>query len=253
MRKITLVLVLTVFLCVYVFSQNTERDTIKHSTVQDTTVVLEQQKSIENTEITEPVRNRWYSDVALGLRAGTLGFGGEINKAFARKFCARLNFSAFGYSTNLELEDENLTSDIDVSLGAISLLGDWYFLRNIHLTLGVSYNLFEATVDARRTEDLELGTITVTEEEFGDLGVKTKPNRLNPYIGIGFGRSQSYKRRLAFNFELGALYQGKTNFELKSSGMLTPTATPEQEEALEDSIYLPWYPVMTFQITYKIF
>lgn len=76
---------------------------------------------------------------------------------------------------------------------------------------------------------------------------------IKPYFGIGLGRAVS-KRRIGVKFELGVLYQG--DYTLKQNGkkvISTSDVTASIEDADKVTKWLKWYPMVNFQINYRIF
>ena len=76
---------------------------------------------------------------------------------------------------------------------------------------------------------------------------------IKPYFGFGLGRAIS-RSRVSFMFEMGIIYQG--NYTLKQNGEKVELATSGYEsfEDINDyTKWLKWWPMLNFQITYKIF
>ncbi len=76
---------------------------------------------------------------------------------------------------------------------------------------------------------------------------------IKPYVGLGFGRAIS-KSRVSFKFEMGAIYQG--DYTLKQGGQNIDFIESEIENFTDIDTYtkwLKWWPMLNFQLTYKIF
>jgi hypothetical protein len=76
---------------------------------------------------------------------------------------------------------------------------------------------------------------------------------IKPYFGLGLGRAIANKR-VSFKFELGALYQG--GYTLKQNGKKIDVNKNVSENFDDIDTYtnlLKWWPMLNFQISYKIF
>jgi hypothetical protein len=192
------------------------------------------------------------SNLGFGLQAGTLGFGFEVNKQLSEKICVRFSYNRFTYSYDTDIEDIKSVAAADIKVGAVSIIGNYNLFKRFYVAGGLAVNLLKINAEAENIDGLELNDIKIKPEDFGGIKVKVTPDKFNPYLGIGFGRSQALKNRLAFSFELGALYQVKTKFELDSSGMLSDISSDQQEDILEESVKIPWYPVIRFNLSFKL-
>ena len=77
---------------------------------------------------------------------------------------------------------------------------------------------------------------------------------IKPYLGAGVGRAISKNNRLTFKFELGVLYQGA--YSLKQNGHkveLNKDNTENFDEIDSYTKWLKWWPMMNFQLSYRIF
>ncbi|WP_108821969.1 hypothetical protein [Dysgonomonas sp. Marseille-P4361] len=78
-------------------------------------------------------------------------------------------------------------------------------------------------------------------------------NVIKPYFGLGLGRAIS-KSRVSFKFELGMIYQGK--YSIKQNGKkldVLENATENFEDIDTYTQWLKWWPMLNFQLTYRIF
>lgn len=90
--------------------------------------------------------------------------------------------------------------------------------------------------DANLNADLQLGSV------------------IKPYFGFGVGRAISKNNRLSFKFELGAIYQG--DYSLKQNGKkldIIDDATENFEDIDDYKKWLKWWPMLNFQLSYRIF
>ena len=100
-------------------------------------------------------------------------------------------------------------------------------------------------------------TYHLKAESGGRLDTKLTIKKVKPYIGIGFGSSIPTKRRLGFQMEIGAYYQGKPTFEgaTKPEENYDASAFNNRlvDEIVDDLVYLRWYPQLSFRFTGRIF
>lgn len=193
--------------------------------------------------------------LSLGAKASTMGFGGELGFALTRGVHLRLGGSYFRYEIDLETFQSEVKGSSYLQTGSVSLLANLHPARYFYLSAGVLYNLFEAGIYAIPANPIELGIATATPEEIGYLEVTLKPGKnINPYAGIGFGRAVSKNRVVSFNIDLGAAFMDSPKAKLVSSGMLTPTASEDQNRQLNENIaWAQFYPMINFQLNFRLF
>ncbi|MCL3780712.1 hypothetical protein EMN47_09980 [Prolixibacteraceae bacterium JC049] len=189
---------------------------------------------------------------AIGLRGSTIGPGVEIIKAFSPRFAVRAGWNALTYSDKLDIDDITATLDFDLEVGGPSLMVDFYPVKWMHLTTGVLFNNFSASGILTPEKTYKFGQITISPEKVGTVALDVEPGtNVSPYIGLGFGRSISLKRRLAFNLELGAFYHGNPKASLEATGMLAPSASEAQVNQLNENLKdYAFYPFVSFQLSY---
>lgn len=192
---------------------------------------------------------------ALGLKAGTTGYGFELQKKLNDIFHMRLGGNYFGYQISQSLADAKAHVDVDLLLNSYSLLMDWYskeVANNVRLTAGIFYNRSILKIHGVPTTVPKIGEIALTAEQIGDINLTFIGNMLQPYLGVGYGKAVP-NNHFSFNFDFGFIYQGSPIVDLKATGIIAPTASEEQRAIIADNIadvYL--YPVITFQLNYKL-
>jgi len=192
---------------------------------------------------------------AIGIKASSLGFGGEIVKSFNKSLNLRLGGSYYKQKYNLKFGEGFDDGSLNyTTIGSISLILDWHFARNVHLSGGILYNMSVLEIESVPTEPQTVGEIEVSPETIGSLYYKLTPNEICPYLGIGFGRSIARSKVVSFNFDLGAVYQGSPKVTLEATGMVAPTANEEQRQLLEDNVQdFKFFPFVNFQLSFRIF
>jgi hypothetical protein len=193
--------------------------------------------------------------LALGLKAGTLGFGGEATIGIISPLNARIGANFFSLSPDLgdAGTTDDYTMDATVNLKAFYALLDYYpFKRsNFHLSGGLymSGNNVESVIHPTKT--YTIGGDEYTPEKLGDVDLELGMDGTCPYIGFGFGNRLN-KSGLGMNFDLGGYFQGGPTADMSAEGLIEPTAAADQEKIVEDSLKgLTWYPVLSFGLVYK--
>lgn len=192
--------------------------------------------------------------VSMGIKASTLGFGVEVAAPLSDKFYVRAGGNQFDFSMEQEFDDLELNLDANLNLSSFTLFADWYprGSRGIfHITAGLLVGNNYVAVKGVPLGNYEFGGYVITPEDIGDLSIKISAPRVNPYAGIGFGRSVP-NRRVSLNFELGALYLGPPVVEMEATGMIRRTG--EQGDLIEENMndYRFW-PVVSTQLNVKLF
>ncbi len=192
---------------------------------------------------------------AIGVKASTFGFGGELVKSFNEKFNLRLGGSYYKQNYDYTFVEGLDTKGINYStIGAISLIADWHLANWFHLSGGVLYNMTELEIESKATESHQFGEIEVAPETIGSVYYRLNPNELCPYLGLGFGRTISRNKVVSFNFDVGAVYQGAPKVTLEATGMVSPTANEDQRQLLEDNVKdYKFFPFINFQLGFRIF
>lgn len=193
--------------------------------------------------------------LAIGLKAGTLGFGGEAVVGIITPLNARIGANFFSISPDLgeagTTDEYNM--DATINLQAIYALVDYYPFKKsgFHLSTGLymTKNNVQSTIHPIKT--YTIGGDEYTPEKLGDVDLKLGMDGTFPYLGLGFGNKLD-KSGLGMNIDLGGYMQGAPSADLQAEGLIAPTAASDQEKVVEDSLKgLTWYPVISFGIVYK--
>ena len=119
---------------------------------------------------------------------------------------------------------------------------------------------------ANRVQDLDRAisfyiddfrTYQIRPQDNGRFEGKMTVSKVKPYFGIGFGSSVPMDKRVGFQMEIGAYYQGKPKFESKQEASFTDDGIDIYQKDLNDAITMiekfSIYPQITFRITGRIF
>ncbi len=206
----------------------------------------------EDTEST-PV-NKSRSGFGIALKVSTFGPGLELIKSFNAPINLRLGGSYFPQKFDAKLNDVwPVNTHNDVRLGSVYLIADWQFISDMHLTAGVLYNMIWYSVQAHPTTELHMGEAVVSPETLGSVTYAFEPNPICPYLGIGYGNSISRSKVLSMALDLGVVYHGSPKASLEATGMVSPTASEEQRQILEENVKeLKFYPMISLQLSFRI-
>jgi len=198
----------------------------------------------------------WNSGWAGGLKISTLGPGIEGIKSINGNWNARVGFSLLPFPVKRQVSVGNLGLDISSKnrLGGINLQGDFFFQPWFYFTGGVLLDLVHSNLTIHLSDSVQYGDISITPEEVGNITARARPGwMVAPFLGIGFGNSMPVNRKIWFNIEIGAIYHGKPHFNLNAEGMISPTASVENEIALETAFKgYRFYPLLSAQVNYRI-
>lgn len=276
---------LAVFCALTLFAQEpqtneqvTEPQTVLLEEQTETTVVLAEKKQSDNG---------FLSHLSIAFRASTMGGGLQVATPINDYFKLRAGIDYFNLkpssSWSIGLEDDS-NGSFEKAFGYIpdykmkgkvnftngNVLVDFHPTKGIfHLTAGVFIGTnklkaegFLADMDGNPAE-LKAGVTEWPNIDFdghrltlndANLDAELQLGKvIKPYFGLGLGRAIANKR-VSFKFELGVIYQGK--YSLKQNGK-TVDVVKEASENFEDidtyTNILKWWPMMNFQLSYKIF
>jgi hypothetical protein len=204
------------------------------------------------------------ADVAVGVRAGTMGIGPEAVVALGNNAEARLVTGTYSYDTTYD--KTGVRYDGTVELRNALLLLDWHPTGGgFRLSIGGGWNDDRLKVSAplrelvrRERPDL----LPLVPEGLGSIRGDASGDSHAPYAGIGWGRPFA-GGRWSTSLDIGALYLGKPEVNLTvDSPLLTGLPASAQqavrlvaedeerrlEQELEDYRYLP---VISLGVTYR--
>lgn len=206
----------------------------------------------------EPANKSGMKDLwGIGLKATTDGAGLEVVKGFGKRLNVRLGYSflSIPISKDFNMEDISATAKARLKFGGANLFLDYYPVRNvIHLTAGVMQNAMRHSLVVTPTSDFPYGDIMIPASELGTFEGEVTPQlKVSPYLALGFGNTLSREHRISFNFEIGALYHGAPQLSLSGTKMLSPMASENNQQVIMKAIaQYKWYPMISFQLTYRI-
>ena len=201
--------------------------------------------------------------VAVGLRAGTLGIGPEVVAPLGDALAARL--TAGWYTHETTYDETGVEYDADAELRSALLLLDFHPGGSaFRLTVGGGWNGTGLDVSAPVEELLreEIPELPPLPIDLGTVTGRAEGQTLVPYAGLGFGRAPRGARRWAVSFDLGAIYHGEPDVELEANLPVTlPGSLQDQLDAFveaEEAEFeaeirdTTWLPVVALGITVRL-
>jgi hypothetical protein len=202
-------------------------------------------------------------DVGVGVRAGTLGIGGDIDFSLNNYLTARVGFS--GLSINRTIDQTNVTYDGKLKLSIPSAMLDVFpFGNGFRLTVGAVGTGPKIDVVARPTGQ---GFYTLNGNQYSTSELTSLTgefkfnNSVSPYVGLGYGNVAAAGHHFTFLFDLGAIYGGRPDITLNAacspsvpSAVCQQLATSVDAEKLKlqsDVSLLKWYPVVSLGLGYR--
>lgn len=198
------------------------------------------------------------ADVAVGVRATTFGFGGDVDIGmFSNRVALRLGYNGLNYSKTIT--DSDVTYNGKLKISAASAIVDWHvFNGGFRVSLGAVQH--GPKVDVVGTPNNGTYTIngqTYTAAQLGSLtGTVKMGSSTAPYIGIGWGNAVDQSDRVTFLFDLGVIHTGSPKATLNAPCTAAIAAQPngcvvlqqnlDAEKAdLENEVSsYEWYPVV---------
>jgi len=190
--------------------------------------------------------------VGIGIRASTLGVGGELSLRPSRYLGLRLggNYLTFTRTATIEGIEYDLTPKLQSGAGIVELHP---FGGSFHLAGGLVWNSNEGDVVARLAGPITIGSQTYQPSDVGSLtGLVNYKTKTAPYAGLGFaGRG-----RVSLLFDLGVVFSGYPQVSLTSASNLTGQAkvvfdqnvdqeVQQIQAEIESRKYLKYHPVVS--------
>lgn len=196
---------------------------------------------------------------SLGATASTNGMGVELAKSLSKTFTFRVGYESFDQQfedVDYDITGDIVVSDVDYKTGSTSAFLDINIFRALYLTVGAGELALDPTVTGAFSESQYVEGIELTPSDIGTLTSSISiADGVTPYVGLGFGRSVSAKRRIAFKLEVGAYLIGDADVEIRSENYYAELANElaKQEADAEDTINeeFPYLPVVKLGLSYK--
>jgi hypothetical protein len=201
------------------------------------------------------------SSVGVGVTAGTLGIGPEVNFR-TDNFGVRGSATFFSYGRDVESDGIQYAGDLKLRSFGGSL--DFYpgggnFRASAGLRVGK--NRVELNAQPAATTSVQVGDVTYTGTQIGTLSGEIRPKKVAPTLTIGYGSGVG--SGLYFGIDAGAMFQGSPKVRrLTATGPLaTDTTTAgqnfrtqlanEAREIENDIDNFKIYPILQLALGYR--
>jgi hypothetical protein len=199
------------------------------------------------------------AQIGVGVRAGTLGIGGEVAIALGSHLAIRGGVGATGYHYDGTYDNKNFKVDLPPTIFNIGL--DFYpGIGGLHASVGM-LNRKKFDFVGAFTQSATIGGQTYQ----GDItltGNMTNERETAPYVSVGFGRTT--KTGIGFSLDLGAASMGKgtvtfTDYTCQSGTTncksQIPQARVDEEAAIVSSDlegWLKWHPILSASLHFGL-
>jgi hypothetical protein len=191
----------------------------------------------------------------VGVRAGTMGVGGDVGWHLAPTLSARLGYSRLDWDTDFSTDD--VRYDGRLKLGNLGAMLDFSPLGPFRLTGGLVYNDNKLDLDARaRGGSFTLDGRTYSASGVGFGGEVKAGRSLAPYLGIGYGNVAG--AGINFYVDLGIIFQGSPRADLRAScgglsagdcAQLQGDVAAEEARVERELRRFKYYPVLNIGLT----
>ena len=192
--------------------------------------------------------------VSLGI--GTNGYNGNIQSQISQKFGIRIGYSKGYYDpqyyTVFSGNSINVVANFTVELLNFQL--DYFPFKDkiFRITAGISKNFNSYLVNITPLTNQIFGYISYPPESIGNLKAKVVVEEINPYLGIGFGKTIP-NSKFGMGVDFGLYYHGSPKFILITNGSFEPSNNPKNISLLNNAFNdFVFFPLANFNIVYRI-
>lgn len=193
---------------------------------------------------------------ALGLQAGTLGFGATAQIKLNTYLVAHADASVFNFDKTVSSDD--MDYDGSLKLNSFSVAADLHpFANGFFVSAGVATGKKDVGLKGTPTSDQEIGDDVYTPAEIGTISGQISFPKSSTIIGLGYDRTFYSDSAVHIRLFLGAQLSGSPKVSLTSNGTLASDpdyqANLAQEESdLRDDVsdFKAW-PVAQLSLTYR--
>jgi hypothetical protein len=205
------------------------------------------------------------AEVALGIKAGTLGAGLELTAGISPQWNARFGLQGGTYSERREVSDIDYDAEARLRSGSAWL--DYHpGGHGFRLTGGLLWNGNELNGSSLPPSSgfYDIGGVPVPVSQVGTLDAKASFDTIAPYAGLGWGNAVSEGGKVRFALDLGVVYQGKAKVDLTAnvpSGSVLDTPAGrellgallarEERDLEDDASSYDLYPVVAIGLSYR--
>ncbi|MFZ4796586.1 MAG: hypothetical protein ACOYMA_03775 [Bacteroidia bacterium] len=214
------------------------------------------QTKAENTVNKKDSIKTEYKNFAVSLGIGTTGYSGAFHYQLNNKIGFRLGYSRGyydpNYFTTFSGNSINVTTEFNIE--TLNLLVDYFPFKNkiFRITGGIARNNNSFIVNVTPLSSATFGYIVYPPEMIGDMKLIASIEQYNPYLGIGFGKTNP-KTKLGLGVDFGLYYHGSPKFKLIANGSFEPSNNPKNIQIFENA-FKDWmfFPLVNLHIKYRI-
>lgn len=202
------------------------------------------------------------ADVALGVRAGTLGVGPELSAALSPSWQVRLGYTFFNYTHDFTDSDGTYHGNLKLRNG--SLLVDWRPGGGIFAITAGAVETGDR-VDARGVPNngtFTLNGINYSASEVGSVTGEIKPGHdLSPYVGLGVGTHLDSPSHWRWSLNAGAVFMGTPQVSLTANcspslpsvtcAQIQQNAVAEEADLRDHANLMKVWPVLDLGLAYR--
>ena len=168
---------------------------------------------------------------------GTTGIGASVTKSVSPNVNARVGLNAFKYGA--DFEEQDVKYEADLNLFNVSTLVDYHPFKKsgFRLTGGLVFNNNNVSGNAKPNgnQEYEYNGNTYRSDQIKSVDAKVSlPNKVAPYLGIGWGNAVKPGNRFAFSLNLGVMFTGSPNFDL--SAEIDPSVDAGTRQQIQSDI-----------------
>ena len=199
-------------------------------------------------------------DVAVGIKAGTLGMGIDGFLGFSQYFNARTGFNFLNYHS--KFTKSNLDYNFNLRLRSLPILIDWHPMGDdsgFRLTTGMLINNNQILANAILQDSNIIGDGHYSAKEIGTLKAVVKvKNGTSPYVGMGWGNPFRSDSAFSYSFDLGVVFQGSPDVSLTADGPISYSPAfqtnlqKENNKFKNDTAEFKCYPSISVGFTYAL-
>ncbi len=189
----------------------------------------------------------------VGPQISTLGFGGEVGVRLNPFLALRGGGNNFAF--DFEKKFNKTDYDVDFELASAGALLDVHPLgTGFRISGGFRWNGNNMDLKATPNGSITIGDTTFSAAEAGNVTGDLDFNTFAPYAGLGF-QGNMFGGWVSLAFDVGVLFQGDPEVDLKANGTLSGDPTLQAEldneaDEIEDDLqFLGFYPVAAITAT----
>ena len=153
---------------------------------------------------------------SLGGQTGLYGLGAHLSGKFSDTLGVKVGFDQFTYN-DIEIEDDEVTYDFDVSTKDILATVDWHpFAGSFAMRAGVIVN--DSNLKGTITPNIETQKFVFNDEEYSTddiakVDTKVDFDPIAPYVGLSWDTSWAKNSGFGFTFDFGVIHQGSATVD----------------------------------------